>query len=155
MTTTYKPGDTITLLDRPGVILDASEHTLRVSTFPGHAELIGPNHSGLSPLTDPSAFAAERIDEIRRYFGITPEATPPSTITVTRLDQLRVGDKIHSWDGHPYNPPRTVTHALAPLEPGSSVKGVRLANPNPVNQLEYVLYPSQMNGLPLVIERES
>ena len=80
MTTTYKPGDTITLLDRPGVILDASEHTLRVSTFPGHAELIGPNHSGLRPLTDPSAFAAERIDEIRSYFG------PKVTRTLIRMN---------------------------------------------------------------------
>lgn len=156
MTTTYSPGDAITLLGEPAVIIDVYEDTLRVSTFPARETVIGPSQAELiAPTGDPGPDATERIDEIRRYYGLTSEDAPAPTITLTRLNQLRVGDKIHSWDGHPYNPPRTVTHALGYLGPGSTVRGVRLANPRPDDQLEYVLYPSQMDGLPLVIERNS
>ena len=34
------------------------------------------------------------------------------TITVTRLADLRFGDRIKSWDGRPYNPPRRVVSEL-------------------------------------------
>lgn len=46
--------------------------------------------------------------------------------------------------------------ALGPIEPGSPVHGVRLVNPDPDpdSSLELVLYPSQVDGLALVIERD-
>ena len=75
------------------------------------------------------------------------------TITINRLADLRIGDRIKSWDGHAYNPPRVVTTTLGPIEAGSPVQGVRLANPNPYSTLEYVLYPSQMDGRALEVER--
>jgi len=75
------------------------------------------------------------------------------TITINRLADLRIGDRIKSWDGHAYNPPRVVTTTLGPIEAGSPVQGVRLANPNPDSALEYVLYPSQMDGRALEVER--
>lgn len=61
------------------------------------------------------------------------------TLTITRLADLRFGDRIKSWDGNTYT--------------GSPVRGVRLENPNPDSTLEYVLYPSQMDGRGLEVER--
>lgn len=75
------------------------------------------------------------------------------TLTITRLADLRFGDRIKSWDGNTYNPPRRVMYELRPIEPGSPVQGVRLENPNPDSTLEYVLYPSQMDGRRLEVER--
>jgi len=74
------------------------------------------------------------------------------SVIVTRLADLRVGDRITSWEGHAYNPPRIVTATLGPIEAGSPVKGVRLANPVD-SWLDYVLYPSQMDGRVLEVER--
>ena len=48
------------------------------------------------------------------------------TITVTRLADLRFGDRIKSWDGRPYNPPRRVVSELGTITAGSPVQGVRL-----------------------------
>lgn len=75
------------------------------------------------------------------------------TITINRLADLRVGDRIMSWEGRAYNPPRVVTSPLGPIEFGSPVQGVRLANPNPDSALEYVLYRSQMDGRKLDVLR--
>lgn len=78
---------------------------------------------------------------------------PIENVTVNRLADLRFGDRIKSWDGHAYNPPRRVMYELGPIEPGSPVQGVRLENPNPGSTLEYVLYPSQMDGRTLEVDR--
>ncbi|WP_257479113.1 hypothetical protein [Acidipropionibacterium jensenii] len=77
----------------------------------------------------------------------------PRTFTITRLRDLRVGDVILSLDGRPYRKPRVVTTELGPIEPGSPVVGVRLENPNPSSEIEYVLYPSQVDGLQMEVQR--
>lgn len=77
----------------------------------------------------------------------------PATFTITRLRDLRVGDVILSLDGRPYRKPRVVTTELGPIEPGSPVVGVRLENPNPSSEIEYVLYPSQVDGLQMEVQR--
>lgn len=76
----------------------------------------------------------------------------PRTFTITRLRDLRVGDVILSLDGRPYRKPRVVTTELGPIEPGSPVVGVRLENPNPSSEIEYVLYPSQVDGLQMEVQ---
>ena len=77
----------------------------------------------------------------------------PATFTITRLRDLRVGDVILSLDGRPYRKPRVVTTGLGPIEPGSPVVGVRVENPNPSSEIEYVLYPSQVDGLQMEVQR--
>lgn len=77
----------------------------------------------------------------------------PTTFTITRLRDLLVGDVILSLDGRPYRKPRVVTTELGPIEPGSPVVGVRLENPNPSSEIEYVLYPSQVDGLQMEVQR--
>lgn len=77
----------------------------------------------------------------------------PTTFTITRLRDLRVGDVILSLDGRPYRKPRVVTTELGPIEPGSPVVGVRLENPNPSSEIEYVMYPSQVDGLQMEVQR--
>ncbi|MGW9114501.1 hypothetical protein [Microbacterium sp. NPDC055683] len=74
-------------------------------------------------------------------------------ITVTRLRDLREGDAILSLDGQPYRQPRVVTAELGPITPGSPVQGVRVENPNPSSPIEYVLYPSQVDGRRMEVER--
>lgn len=76
-----------------------------------------------------------------------------STIIITRLADLRVGDAILSLDGTRSPRPRVVVAELGPLEPGSPVRGVRLQSPNPGSGVEYVLYPSQVAGSRLEVER--
>lgn len=49
--------------------------------------------------------------------------------------------------------PRVVTTELGPIEPGSPVVGVRLENPNPSSEIEHVLYPSQVDGLQMEVQR--
>ena len=76
-------------------------------------------------------------------------------VTITRAADLRAGDRIVSVAPTiTYRPPRTVAAPLGPIEPGSPVHGVRLVNPDPTSTLELVLYPSQVDGLALVIERD-
>ncbi|MFK5160465.1 hypothetical protein [Propionibacterium freudenreichii] len=77
----------------------------------------------------------------------------PTTFIITRLRDLRVGDVILSLDGRPYRKPRVVTTELGPIEPGSPVVGVRVENPNPSSEIEYVLYPSQVDGLQMEVQR--
>lgn len=74
----------------------------------------------------------------------------PTTFTATRL---RVDDVILSLVGHPYRKPRVVITELGPIEPGSPGVGVRLENPNPSSEIEYVLYPSQVDGLQMEVQR--
>ncbi|MFT7712337.1 hypothetical protein ACMT9Y_15360 [Clavibacter tessellarius] len=76
-----------------------------------------------------------------------------ATITVTRLADLRVGDVITSMGGRALPAPRCVSATLGPIEDGSPVHGVRLVNPDPASTLELVYYPSQVDGIPLVVVR--
>lgn len=76
----------------------------------------------------------------------------PTTFTITRLRDLCVGDVLLSLDGRPYRKPRVVTTELGSIEPGSPVVGVRLENPNPSSEIEYVLY-SQVDGLQMEVQR--
>jgi hypothetical protein len=76
-----------------------------------------------------------------------------TTLTVHRLADLRPGDRILGYETVTYRTPRTVAASLAPIEPSSPVLGVRLTNPNPASSIELVLYPSQMDGLAIHIER--
>lgn len=75
------------------------------------------------------------------------------TITVHRLAELRVGDRITSHGGRAYRTPLRVTDPLGPIEAGSPVQGVRVESPNPSSGIEWVLYPSQMDGRPMEVER--
>lgn len=75
------------------------------------------------------------------------------TITVNRLADLRKGDRIIGYDGQTYVQPRIVASPLCAIEPGSPVHGVRLEAPNPQSVIEWVLYPSQMDGRPMEVIR--
>lgn len=46
-----------------------------------------------------------------------------------------------------------MTDALGPIEPGSPVRGVRVESPNPASGVEWVLYPAQMDGRAMEVER--
>jgi hypothetical protein len=74
-------------------------------------------------------------------------------IIVKRLADLQAGDKLLSLDGRPYSNPLRVTDPLGPIETGSPVQGVRVANPNPSSVVEWVFYPSQVDGRTLEVER--
>lgn len=41
----------------------------------------------------------------------------------------------------------------SPLEPGHPVEGVRLRNPDPDSPTEWVLYPSQVDGQLIELDR--
>ena len=76
-----------------------------------------------------------------------------SRIIVTRLAELRVGDRLISQGGRAYRTPLRVTDELGPIGHGSPVIGVRVQNPNPSSGIEWVLYPSQMDGRETEVER--
>jgi hypothetical protein len=76
------------------------------------------------------------------------------TITVHRLIELRAGDRIKSHGGRPYRKPLRVIDPLGLIEPGSPVEGVRVESPNPSSGIEWVLYPSQMDGRVMEVERD-
>ncbi|CAN7464150.1 hypothetical protein LJR042_003897 [Microbacterium maritypicum] len=73
-------------------------------------------------------------------------------LIITKLADLHAGDRILSWDGRPYRPARVVAQRLGHIGAGS-VQGVRLVNPHPTSDVEHVLYPSQMDGRRLEVER--
>lgn len=75
-------------------------------------------------------------------------------INVKRLAELRAGDTLLSLDGRKYRTPLWVTDPLGPIEPGLPVQGVRVANPNPNSDIEWVFYPSQVDGHTLEVERD-
>ncbi|PYC99861.1 hypothetical protein B4U78_013940 [Microbacterium esteraromaticum] len=74
-------------------------------------------------------------------------------IIITKLADLHAGDRILSWAGRPYRPARVVAQRLGYIGAGS-VQGVRLVNPHPTSDVEHVLYPSQMDGRRLEVERD-
>ena len=77
----------------------------------------------------------------------------PITHTTTRLADLRTGDRITRLGDITYrNGGRTVTAPLAPIESGSPVIGVRCGTL--AGGVEFVLYPSQVNGLDITFERD-
>ena len=59
------------------------------------------------------------------------------------------------WEPGRSRPPRRVVSELGTITAGSPVQGVRLQNPNPTSPIELVLYPSQMDGRRLEVERET
>lgn len=67
---------------------------------------------------------------------------------------LRTGDRLHRLgEVITYRPARVVAAPLGPIEPGSPVEGVHFeARPGEV--VEFVLYPSQADGLAMHIERD-
>jgi hypothetical protein len=76
-----------------------------------------------------------------------------STITVTRLSQLKKGDVLVAVGGKKRRQPLTVDRPLDFIEHGSPVEGVRFVSPTPSSDLEWVFYPSQMDGQDMEIER--
>ncbi len=56
--------------------------------------------------------------------------------------------------GRPLPRPRRVSAALGPIEAGSPVNGVLLVNPDATSLLELVWYASQLDGIPLEVQRE-
>lgn len=76
-----------------------------------------------------------------------------ATIIVKRLADLRAGDTLLSLDGRPYKTPLWVSDPLGPIAEGSPVQGVRVVNPNPNSDVEWVFYPSQVDGHTLEVER--
>lgn len=72
-------------------------------------------------------------------------------ITVTRLADLRVGDRLVSIGDITYRTRPAVTAELGPIEPGSPVRGVRLGTV--AGGIENVRYPSQCDGQTIRVER--
>jgi len=74
-------------------------------------------------------------------------------VIIHRLADLRADDRIVARSGQRYGKPLRVLQPLGPIEPNSPVQGVRVANPNTENLIEWVLYPSQMDGQQLEVDR--
>ncbi|MDN5771195.1 MAG: hypothetical protein L0H24_09910 [Microlunatus sp.] len=74
-------------------------------------------------------------------------------VIVRRLADLRAEDRIVSRSGQRYGKPLRVLEPLGPIEPGSPVQGVRVVNSNPDSLTEWVLYPSQMDGQEMEVDR--
>jgi hypothetical protein len=81
MSTTYSRGDVVSLDGTPAVVLAVIEgkgaDTLLVSRFPGMSAYIGAEHSGLSALEGAGKTFADRVDEIRAYYGVTEGDAEP------------------------------------------------------------------------------
>ncbi|MGL4174180.1 MAG: hypothetical protein ACRCTR_08965 [Actinomycetota bacterium] len=75
-------------------------------------------------------------------------------IIVKRLADLQAGDTLLSLDGRAYRTPLWATDPLGPIEEGSPVQGVRVANPNPNSDVEWVFHPSQVDSHTLEVERD-
>ena len=74
-------------------------------------------------------------------------------VIIRRLADLRPEDRIVARSGRRYGRPLRVLAPLGPVEPGSLVEGVRVVNPNADGVAEWVLYPSQMDGQQLEVDR--
>lgn len=74
------------------------------------------------------------------------------TIIITRLADLQMGDRLTALDGKPYSKPLVVQDPLGPLQHGSPVLGVRFIPPEG-SGIEWVFYPSQMDGHAMTVER--
>ena len=71
-------------------------------------------------------------------------------VLIRRLADLRVGDRLIAHSGQRYPQPLRVVAPLGAL-PGSHGRGVRVQNPTPDGPS--VLYPCQMDGQVLEIDR--
>ncbi|WP_144797895.1 hypothetical protein [Microbacterium paludicola] len=71
---------------------------------------------------------------------------------MTKLAELREGEVLTALDGKPYAKPLTVAEALGSINVGSPVWGVRLQQPTG-SGIEWVLYPGQMDGHHMTINR--
>lgn len=76
------------------------------------------------------------------------------TIIITRLADLKAGDRLVSFGGTPYQKPLVVQSPLGPIEQGSPVHGVRITPPEG-SGIDWIFYPSQMDGYGMTIERRS
>lgn len=76
------------------------------------------------------------------------------TIIITRLADLKAGDRLVSFDGTPYQKLLVVQSPLGPIEQGSSVRVVRITPPEG-SGIDWVFYLSQMDGYDMTIERRS
>lgn len=73
-------------------------------------------------------------------------------IIITRLADLQMGDRLMALDGKPYRMPLVVQDPLSPIRYGSPVRGVRFIPPGG-SDIEWVFYPSQMDGHEMTVER--
>lgn len=77
MTHTYRRGEAVKFNGAPAVILEVStthKGQLTIGTYAGWSSIIGDKHSGLEPLEmGASRVFAERVTEIRAYYGIDTE----------------------------------------------------------------------------------
>lgn len=75
--TAYAVGQAVFFDEAPAVVLEADNErgTLTVARHAGISSYIGTRHSGLAPLDESSIwpFQAERIAEIRAYYGMSAE----------------------------------------------------------------------------------
>lgn len=76
------------------------------------------------------------------------------TIITTRLADLKAGNRLMAFDGTPYRKPLVVQSALGTIEHGSQVYGVRITPPEG-SEIDWVFYPSQMDGYEMTVERLS
>lgn len=74
-------------------------------------------------------------------------------VIIRRLADLRAGDRIIAHSGQRYPQPLKVTAPLGPVGSAMSGRGVRVHNPTPEGEPEWVLYPWQMDGQVLEIDR--
>lgn len=73
-------------------------------------------------------------------------------LTITRLNDLRAGDRIVGLDDIRYSRPLLVSEPLDYIAPGSPVQGVRIDSAG--RSFEHVLYPSQWDGRAIHVQRE-
>lgn len=73
-------------------------------------------------------------------------------VLIRRLADLRSGDRIITRSGIRYPLPLRVATPLGTL-PGSSGRGVRVENPTTAGPAAWVLYPWQMDGQVLEVDR--
>lgn len=73
-------------------------------------------------------------------------------VLIRRLADLRAGDRLIAHSGQRYPRPLRVVAALGVL-PDAPGRGVRVENPTPDGPTEWVLYPYQMDGQVLEIDR--
>lgn len=74
-------------------------------------------------------------------------------VIIRRLADLRTGDAIIAHSGQRYPRPLRVVAPLSPTSADSPGRGVRVTNPTPDGDPEWVLYPWQMDGQVIEIDR--
>lgn len=73
-------------------------------------------------------------------------------LIITRLTELRAGDRILSWDARRYGQPCVVAQPLGFI--GSrTVQGVPTVSPTPISGFEHVLHFDRMDGRRREVER--